>query len=184
MFELTSRDVLSLDKASESYLSEMMQRLIKAEGVGALPMVPLLQIAQSEQPLALSTPSYSIIVSQGLLQRLSNEEELAFVLAHELCHFRLAHFNNRESSDYALETELEADRCAVKNLFSSNYALHAAPRILAELHGDTTPQLRKLGRRRLEAITQIIHHEDQGLWYPADHATFQKLKQVVQIAGR
>ncbi len=46
------------------------------------------EISASEVPNAMALPGGLIVVTQGLLDQVESENELAFVLAHELGHFR------------------------------------------------------------------------------------------------
>ncbi len=47
-----------------------------------------LRISDSSQPNALAFPGGLIIVTRGLMERVTSENELAFVLGHELGHYR------------------------------------------------------------------------------------------------
>jgi predicted Zn-dependent protease len=74
----------------ESRPDERMQALVERLA-GHWPESPYsfeLQIGTSEEPNAYALPGGAIVVNRGLLERIESENELAFVLAHEIGHFR------------------------------------------------------------------------------------------------
>lgn len=66
--------------------STLVQRLVR-HWPGA-PYEFRVEISDSEVPNAMALPGGLIVVTQGLLDQVESENELAFVLAHELGHFR------------------------------------------------------------------------------------------------
>ena len=69
---------------------------------------------------AYSLPDGSIMVGLGLLERAQSDDEIAFVLAHELGHIRLGHF--AQNAGRAEETEKNASRLG--QLFMIGAAVH------------------------------------------------------------
>jgi hypothetical protein len=96
---------------------------------------------------AFATDPGMIFVTIGLISRLKNEAQLAFVLAHEIIHFKNRHIINkfrhgntvykssreeeanqkvRRLSDYSKENELEADSIGFNFLINSRYSTSEA----------------------------------------------------------
>lgn len=86
---------------------------------------------------AFSTDQGIIFVTTGLISRLENEAQLAYILAHEISHFTEMHvvntfiwqkkeeYNNnwlRQMSIYSQDKELDADRLAVTLYMKAGYA--------------------------------------------------------------
>lgn len=69
-------------------------------------------------PLALSSADHTIFLSVGLLRMLNTEDELAFVLAHELAHKILNHSDLLDSNT---RLEIEADNLALKIVNDAGY---------------------------------------------------------------
>ncbi len=86
---------------------------------------------------ALSTREGIIFVTTGLVSQLANEAQLAFVLAHEISHYKREHildkfeFNKKKSNYYSLEKnvqfsqnhELEADADGIKMYHKAGYSV-------------------------------------------------------------
>lgn len=66
------------------YLSQFSQRPETYKGYR-------FAVIKSQEPLAISTPDGTIFISHGLLKNLSDEDELAAILAHEISHVSLKH---------------------------------------------------------------------------------------------
>ncbi len=82
----------------------------------------------------------ALLLSTGLMAHIENEAQLAFILSHEVVHFRERHnlqgFRNRQRAEntyfdpmagvlrFTRELELEADEEGVKIFRASGYALH------------------------------------------------------------
>lgn len=101
-------------------------------------------VSKSTELNAASWQTGTIIINIGLLSRLENEAQLAYVLAHEIAHFNLQHpykqyaqhlKKNQQSQsselakrfsehlDYSLQYELEADSVALQSLSNYGYEL-------------------------------------------------------------
>ena len=108
-------------------------------------------VSKSSELNATSWQTGTIIVNIGLLSQLENEAQLAFVLAHEIAHFKNQHpykqyaqyvKSNRtiksselakqfsQDIDYNLMYELEADSIALKTVQKFGYDLDEIPNAL------------------------------------------------------
>ncbi len=105
-------------------------------------------VSRFHQPNATAWNDGTIIVNIGLLALLENEDQLAFVLAHEMAHVIREHpyqqyvhkqrlrdvqrraVDNRKSSiSYSVKNEYEADRIAIDFLKNSTYNLEEAANV-------------------------------------------------------
>lgn len=84
---------------TEAYLNGVLLKLLEANGFGDLE--PRVYLHSGSGAEASVTPDGGIFVSIGLVQALLTENEVAFVLAHELAHFLLQHHD----TDWYLETQ-------------------------------------------------------------------------------
>lgn len=99
----------------------------------------------------------------GLLLRTRDEAEVTFVIAHELAHRTLGHFERRESGpDWdPLVAELEADRQAINTLRQMGLRGDAGTSLLSLLDAEFAQVLaeddpaRVLVSRRLEALWEL-----------------------------
>lgn len=96
---LKSGDVLFGDSIS-AYLSDLLDEVLKNN----TDLRDSLQIyyLRSDEVNAFTTPDGIIIVSAGLISQLANEAQLAFILCHEIQHYRLKHGFNKYKRDDAL----------------------------------------------------------------------------------
>lgn len=79
-------------------------------------------VLATKQPIAASTETGQILISQGLILSLTTEAELAFILAHELSHIKLQHFEKSQSA----EVETEADNLALISIYRAGYNIKAS----------------------------------------------------------
>lgn len=119
-----------------NYLQELGDRLIAGETdlSGKLRFY----VYNSTEANAFSTRQGIVFVTTGLIAQLTSEAQLAFVLSHEIIHYREHHvldlfeyatkekfysYNERSRflSNYSRENELEADRLAVKMVHDAGY---------------------------------------------------------------
>ena len=79
----------SSDRAAERYLDQMVQRIV----TNAEPDAFTYRVRLVEDPgyNAFTPGGGSVYVTTGLLRTLSNEAQVAFVLAHEIAHVKLGH---------------------------------------------------------------------------------------------
>lgn len=131
---LHSGSVIYGDEVS-LYVTKIADRLLKDEP--ELRSKLRFYTIKSNETNALSTDQGIVFVTTGLISQLSSEAQLAFVLAHEIVHFKEKHvaqsfeFNmaNRYSGDriqkmstYSKEHELEADRLALEWYHKAGYS--------------------------------------------------------------
>lgn len=131
------------------------QRLTYAAGFSS-PINP--QIVRDKDPMALSYPDGTTILSIPLLRRLNSEAELAFVLAHELAHLRLGHFKRRKLIP---ADELKCDSIALGYLVNAGYSASAAVSALqkfeyTEIVADRYPPSRIRIARLVSEVEQVI----------------------------
>lgn len=75
----------------ETYLQSVLQRLVAVSPVTGIPAS--VHVRASEEFSALSTADADIFLNLGLVRNLDSEDQLAFVLGHELSHIILGHTN-------------------------------------------------------------------------------------------
>ncbi|PCJ21353.1 MAG: hypothetical protein COB02_01840 [Candidatus Cloacimonadota bacterium] len=81
---------------TQKYVQDLLNRLKENS---SLKNVDIEVIIRSDSTLnALSYPGYKIVVNQGLLEFVKSENELAFILGHELGHYHYRHLLKRLSS--------------------------------------------------------------------------------------
>jgi Zn-dependent protease with chaperone function len=71
----------------EQWLQSLVDRMWK-KGCVQLPYPITIQVSQSKKVNAMALPGGRIVVFSGLLHRVQSENEMAFILAHELGHFK------------------------------------------------------------------------------------------------
>ena len=86
-----------------------------------------------------STNGKRIKISKGALRFVLNDDELAFVLAHELSHILFGH-DGAMRGNSKKEAELEADRLGIYIVARAGYSTEAAARLLPRL-SETLPSL-------------------------------------------
>lgn len=110
-------------------------------------------VSRSVYPNARVFPDGSIFLNAGLIALLENEDQLAYIIAHEISHFELKHalkrykhFDKLEDRDsdgqrrlfrwlrHTRENEFEADARAIHYLVNSPYDINAGIRALKLLH--------------------------------------------------
>lgn len=74
---------------TENYLNEILAKLLAANGFGDL--APRVYLHSDTGAQAYATPDGGIYINAGLIQVLKSENEVAFLLAHEVSHFLMQH---------------------------------------------------------------------------------------------
>lgn len=159
-----------------SYLSYLEARLAKAaERGGVLSTANFsFKLLDTLEPVAFSPGGGVLLFSRGLLLNLSNEAELAFVLAHELAHQTLGHTQllaqskGEPAAPDLQKLELAADHQALGITALAGYDPHFA--VNAVLHayraagiGDTPSSSHPDLQTRINTIRAAI---DQAQWQP------------------
>jgi predicted Zn-dependent protease len=86
----------------QAYLQSVLQRVVAVSPVSGIPAN--VHIRASEEFGALSTADANIFVNLGLVRSLDSEDQVAFVLAHELSHIILGH----TSTEIVAKTQRQA----------------------------------------------------------------------------
>lgn len=93
------------------------------------------RLYDTDQPLAEVRYGFEIVLSRGMLERTVDEDERAFLLAHELAHLRLKHAPPR-SAEERLPLELAADAWAAARLAQGGFDPSAGERLLLRLRDE------------------------------------------------
>ncbi|MFY0628121.1 MAG: M48 family metalloprotease [Reichenbachiella sp.] len=80
------------DPVWEKYINGIVDKIVNTTGV-ARPFKVF--IVKNPSINAFCTPIGSLIINNGLLSRLNSEEQLTFVLAHEIAHWELEHIKRQ-----------------------------------------------------------------------------------------
>lgn len=157
------------------YFSDIRARLATRSKLRQGPTL----VFASNRRFAYSAGNGVIVLSTQLIRSLSNEAELAFVIAHELAHDKLKHSERADEAEVALEKE--ADSYATGAIALAGYDPRAALSALSNTHrfgvseAPTHPKLEE----RLAKIHKEIR--DSG-WTPPGtlhKRDFHKLKQAI-----
>jgi Zn-dependent protease with chaperone function len=81
-----------LDPVVEPFVQRVFARILKANP--QLPATTRLVLTRNPEPNAHAVGSGTVMLNLGLLPRLENESQLAFILCHELAHIASRHMEN------------------------------------------------------------------------------------------
>jgi len=101
---------------------------------------PPIKLYHSPKPDSFTSYNGQVFISDGLLHRVDSEDELAFVLAHELAHLYLNHNHveiQQKSSNYQLQVEQEADKMALEIINRSGFHTISGLLLLERLSGQS-----------------------------------------------
>jgi hypothetical protein len=142
-------------RVSDARLDAYLQRLL----AGLEPQVEPLRIhvLDRPEPQADLLGGQVLLLRTGLLAQLHDEDELVFVLAHELAHRSLAHVAARRRTGWdARSAELAADRVALQTSQRAGYRASAGAGLLGRLLGSTRdPDARRLIQARIDALPRV-----------------------------
>ena len=158
-FRPHKKDLLAISPQSSRYLTRIVERIIRY-GVQNMALTPSFHLLKTRARIALSTPDYRVYIGQGLIQSVENESQLAFIIAHELCHFEAGHF-----LDHSLNTreqELAADTCAVQALLKAQYSVSSLPSLFPLVYSQNDD--REEMKARLTNLQTAIRREKQSRW--------------------
>lgn len=102
------------DEAVQAYVAEIGARLAAAipeNHQGDFPFT--FRVLNSSAVNAFAMPGGHIYVTRGLLEKLDSEDELAAVVAHQMAHATMGHFDGRLNDLMLCDTGLGADAPAV-----------------------------------------------------------------------
>ena len=182
----------------DEYVSYLTRRL-----TAAFPASPALSVLLINTPhvYAASLSNGTVILSKGLILKLGNEAELAFIVAHELSHLRhLRQGLEKTSADNrphflrpSAEEELAADREALGIIALAGYDPRAALAALNKTHqlgldsklpGATSVLKSSPDYPALEERTRAaLQYIQASNWRPpgiTDRRDFQKLKEALR----
>ncbi len=144
------------DAQLETYVAGLLAR-IEPRRAAAM----RLYLHDDRAPQAELINPEALLLRTGLLRAARDEDELVFVLAHELAHGELDHFAARRRGHWdAQGAELQADAWAARALVRLGYRPAAGIELLQRLQTDVAPQDRALLAQRIEALrdTQTETH--------------------------
>jgi hypothetical protein len=136
------------DPALISYLEALALRLDPDRA-------PLrIYVLMQDSALAELRGNQALLLHSGLVLELRDEDELVFVLAHELAHRALGHLAARRGSGWnAAEAEREADASALGRIVPLGYDERAASTLVERLlQAATSPSTRDALASRLERL--------------------------------
>lgn len=134
------------DARLERYLAQLLGRLDGAQPVR-------LYVLRGTSAQAELLGGAVLRLRTGLLAAVQDEDELAFVLAHELAHRQLDHLAARRGPGWdAMQAELAADRAAQERLVALGYRRSAGLALLQRIAGRAEPPASSLMQPRIEAL--------------------------------
>jgi len=147
----------------EGYFDYLLARLATDPGLNRSVEVSLLDSGES---FAFAMPSGRIALSRGLVTSLASEGELAFILAHEIGHIALNHFDLSAKKN-VWQSEHAADIFAVKLLSRGGYDPRVAQLALLHSYSHTFSPTGTSGTHPdIRARQLIIQQEIQKLGRP------------------
>ena len=121
------------DEISE-YVSKIAEKLLAKNDLELYKKLRFYTI-KSNEVNALSTDQGIVFVTTGLISQLANEAQLAFVLGHEIAHYKERHvieafeyksqnYRNgiRQMSVYSKDHEIEADKLGLQYYYNAGYS--------------------------------------------------------------
>ena len=116
-----------LDPVLEPYVQQVFGRILKANP--QLPAVRLV-LSRNPEPNARAVGISTVVLNLGLLPRLENESQLAFVLCHELAHVQARHMETGLHERLTVLHSKELRR-QVKSIINSEYNISSQIKALA-----------------------------------------------------
>ncbi len=87
---------LYFDSEIENYLNQLLKQIIEKNNIKSVdPSQLRIFVSRDTQPNAMSLGDGNFIFTLSLLNRLETEDELIFIIGHELSHYLLQHFEKR-----------------------------------------------------------------------------------------
>jgi Zn-dependent protease with chaperone function len=117
-----------LDPVVEPYVQQVFGRILAANP--QLAATTKLVLTRNPEPNAHAVGNTTVILNIGLLPRLENESQLAFILCHELAHAQARHMENslRESLTGMHSKEMRRE---VRRIINSEYNISSQIKALA-----------------------------------------------------
>lgn len=144
---------LECDESGVRTYFDYLTTRVRAPFKDRLTSTPRVRVVSSPRLFAASLPSGTTVVSSTMVRSLSNEAELAFVVAHELAHQALGHHDfSLESSSARNRAEQAADALAVGVIAIAGYD----PRASISAVGSA------LRRESLDEMNNSSHEDGDG----------------------
>jgi hypothetical protein len=118
---MTSGEIL-FDSPLQKYVEAVFYKLLKANPV--IDQNYQVIVSRSSVPNAFNVGGGFIIINTGLIERLQSEEELAFILAHELSHQVMDHVNQNIAENVIAETD-KVRKEQIKKILQSRYRVYS-----------------------------------------------------------
>lgn len=179
-FGLNTQELIALvkdrkiikDDSLKSYLHEIIKKITANNDVITPRKVLVLKSTKTN---AYSLGDGTLIICNGLLAKMDSEEELAFILAHEIAHWQLSHFKKKIKKNIAAN-ELYNPEEEFKSVKKGTYSLESIHNIKSwhynrqsfsrevELEADSLGLILFLNayKNPYSAIL-ALHHLDSGL---------------------
>jgi len=188
------------------YVNHVMDNLLKNDQ--ELRRQIEVYVIKSTAVNAFATHQGIIVVNMGLLAKLHNEAELAFVLAHEVIHFREKHSINKyveneninkgkgiyrkaslddkllARSNYSQETESEADLAGLKLFLNSDYDINSVKGVFQVLDYAHTPFDDVVFKKSFFENTNLIIPQSYFLPKTTPVVTADELRKMIYEANK
>lgn len=115
--ELAAKEMLLEDEATQAYLDSLIVSIGQKNGVATDSFEVF--ILSSIDINASMFPNRHILVTSGMLLKMTNEAELAYILCHELSHYLLAHVAGNRYGDGEL-SRLEQAKIDVDDEYAAD----------------------------------------------------------------
>ncbi len=103
--ELTKSNYFFIDSELEDYLNGLLTEIAEANNIDSSSL--RIFLSRDTDPNALSLGDGNFIFNLSLLHRLENEDELRFIIAHELAHYHLSHLQTRVETQMQITASKE-----------------------------------------------------------------------------
>lgn len=172
---------------SDSYFKYISDRLKRGSCMSRDPAGnPRIVMVHAVEPLAVSAGGGIIVVSNGLVRKVTDESQFAFVLAHEIAHDCLNHLESdlkKEQRDY--EEEVEADSYALGLVAVSGYDPRSAISALVHLYPARFESSQEVTRKELlSRLASLQEKLEKSGWEPpgtVDRRSFQSFRRSLYL---
>jgi Zn-dependent protease with chaperone function len=142
--ELTKDNYLFFDEELEGYINGLLQKLAKENGIDGEHL--RIFLSRDTSPNAYSLGDGNFVFTLSLLNRLENEDELNFIIAHELSHYHLDHLKKQIKERMLLvrSTEYRAKQRELKKSRYNRFSNTLEQYIELQYGNRSTRRLREL----------------------------------------
>ncbi|MCB2378259.1 M48 family metallopeptidase [Hymenobacter sp. BT635] len=117
-----------LDPTVEPYVQQVFRRILAANP--QLPATAKLVLSRNPQPNAHAVGTSTVMLNIGLLPRLENESQLAFILCHELAHVACRHMQT-SMQEHLLAVHSKEMKREYRRILNSEYNISSQIKALA-----------------------------------------------------